>query len=300
MPSAYLQDADKAPYGVPTATAAQIQQASILIDALIKRPEGLTVGTDTAGNPVYMAAAVPTGTFTAGALAPGTNVAATLAGPLTTLKKGDVLVAEKSVGAKAEPLVVASLSGASVVFETVTKAHDAGVSLDAGLVIRETRHIPTGRQQTILSRAPILRLLSARGKYGSSRRGRSSYPMQDEYNLVSIVAQFTGGDVWESINVAYMDFDSTTGQVWLPSGLLMGNYTEVDVSYLAGFTQASIPANVKQVAANLINGSLATSGLTGNVKSFRAGDTQIERFLSSMFGSDERAMLREYYAKAYA
>jgi hypothetical protein len=38
----YLQGGDLAAFGVPSATPAQIQQASLLIDAYVDRPEGLT------------------------------------------------------------------------------------------------------------------------------------------------------------------------------------------------------------------------------------------------------------------
>jgi len=49
--SAYLAGTDLEADGVPTATPAQVQRASALIDAYLKRPEGCVWAPDTAGNP---------------------------------------------------------------------------------------------------------------------------------------------------------------------------------------------------------------------------------------------------------
>ena len=58
--SAYLSGTDLEAYGVPTATTAQVQRASALIDAYLKRPEGCVWVPDTVGNPCYMAGLDPT------------------------------------------------------------------------------------------------------------------------------------------------------------------------------------------------------------------------------------------------
>ncbi len=52
--AAYLQSTDLAAFDVPNATAGQIQQASLLIDAFLQRPEGLIYTVDGSGNPLAM------------------------------------------------------------------------------------------------------------------------------------------------------------------------------------------------------------------------------------------------------
>lgn len=52
--AAYLQGSDLAAFGVPNATASQIQQASLLIDGYLERPEGLIYTVDANGNPLAM------------------------------------------------------------------------------------------------------------------------------------------------------------------------------------------------------------------------------------------------------
>lgn len=52
--AAYLQNTDLAAFDVPNATSGQIQQASLLIDAYLQRPEGMIYTVDGSGNPLAM------------------------------------------------------------------------------------------------------------------------------------------------------------------------------------------------------------------------------------------------------
>src|SRR5438445_755685 len=75
MPTAYLSPGDLDDYGVAGATKAQIIEASNLIDAYLKRPEGLQWVPDYAGLPCYMAALSPSLSLPiAAGIGAGTNV----------------------------------------------------------------------------------------------------------------------------------------------------------------------------------------------------------------------------------
>lgn len=302
MPSSYLKSDEYVAYGVAGGTTdAQVQQSSILVDSYLKRPEGLVYATDTSGYPLYMKSLPPTSTFIlTSPLVPGVSVPANVTGPLQTLKRGAVLVIDKGVAANAETVVVASANGGSVVFQSVRKPHDAGVQMDAGLFIEEAKHLPTGRMSTLLARVPVVQIYAADGKYVPSRRGRYPYSQDDMSAFLTMAQTMTGGTpVAEAINVDQIDFRPKTGEVWLPSGLYMLPYSDVNFTYLAGFSEDSVPSIIKQVVANIIQVQ-ARSPLAGNIKMLRAGDTQIERFMATLIGGDEKTALEPYVAKAYA
>ncbi len=299
MSSSYLASGEYATYGAPAATtAAQVTQASVLIDAYLRRPEGLVWGADSASNPCFMQAMVPFGTFAiAGGLAPGVNVAATVSGPLATIQPGSVIIAEKATPANLEALVVSSITGNQIVFEAVTKNHAAEATYNSGLTIFETRQLPSNRPLALLSKNPIVRIVSIRGRCGYRRRGAGSMP--DDNNLLSAVSMFGGAPVWEAVNVANVDINQETGQIWVPSGMLMANYTEVRVSYIAGFPTTGVPDAIKLATANIIDAQAKTP-LNGNIKLMKAGDTQMERFIDSVLDSSVRQMLSTYRARSHA
>lgn len=301
MPSEYLLADERVNYGVPNATTPQIQQASILVDAHLKRPEGLEyIANSVDGSPVCMFAKTPSATFTvAGGLATGTDVVATLSGPLQMLKKGAALTVDKSAVTKAETLLVKSVNGATVTFERVLYAHTAPATLEAGLLIDESKHLASGRGVMLMARTPVVQFFSVEGRYGPTRRGNYPFPHGMDFDLVQIASQFSPQGVWEQVNLAQLDFQPDTGEVWLPAGMLMAPFTEVRVGYVAGFRREHIPSQIKQVVANLIQNQ-AASPLAGNVKLIRAGDTQIERFLATVMGQDELKELESFRARVYA
>jgi hypothetical protein len=123
--------------------------------------------------------------------------------------------------------------------------------------------------------------------------------MQDDSGLLSVMSQFGGAPAWSAINTAYADVNQDTGQVWVPPGLLMANYTEVRVNYVAGFSSSGIPDAIKLAAAKIIDAQVKTP-LNGNIKLMKAGDTQLERFIDATLDNETRKMLSVYRARAYA
>lgn len=297
MPSAYLASGEYATYGAPAATTdAQVTQASVLIDAYLRRPEGLVYSDDSDGNPCFMKAMAAVGPFViASGLAPGVNVPATVVGPVAFLNPGAVVIAEKATPLNLEALVVSSITGSQVVFERVTKTHAPNATYHTGLTIFETRQLPSSRPLVVMSKNPICRIISMSGRYGHKRRGA----IPAESGLLSIVSQFGGASSWEAVNVDNVDTNQETGQVWIPSGLMMTDYTDVRLHYVAGFSSTSIPDAIKLATARIIDSQMKTP-LNGNVKLMKAGDTQIERFIDSVIDSSVRQMISGYRARTYA
>ncbi len=308
MPALYLQGTDPAAYGVPNATAAQIQQASAQIDAYLQRREGLLWGPDGNGNPCYMLGAASVLQLKlATAIAPGVNVQATVTGPTGMLQVGTVLIADVAASAITEALVIAAVSDQQVTFANVQFAHAINGTLDMGMTITEQRTMPQNRPITMVSRTPVMNVLSGVGRYGYMRRGDDAVGSIDTYNLLAVMSKFGGPPAWEPWTPQANSIDPQTGTIWIPAGVLLAYYTEVRINYVAGWTYASLPVDVKQACANIINNIVASAGVPGTAQKFKAGDTAIERFKaqpgmlnSLLMDDDTKLLLSPYRARVMA
>jgi len=304
MPSQYLTLSEAPVYGLKSVTDAQISQASTLIDAYLKRPEGLVWAPDSTGTPCYMTTPVAQASFTlAQAIAPGATVPVTLTGPTGILAVGDVLILDRKNTALTEACVVATTVGAtnqlSITFQNVLNAHAQGATVELGLVIEEQKYMPSNRPLTFLSRTPLMNVTSGVGRYGYGRRGDSANYNMEQFNLLAAVNKFGGPPVWELFQSSLSSsWDVQTGQVWVPAGIMLAYYSEVKLRYVAGFPAGSIPASVKFACARLIQAMQATPS-TGNTKSLKAGDTSQAMFTASVLDEDTKASLQPYAARLF-
>jgi hypothetical protein len=301
MPSTYLTGSDPANYGVPNATAVQIQQASVLIDAYLKRTEGLVWTPDGAGNPGWMSALTPRLSLTAGsAIAPGANVVVPVTGGIQAVSVGDALVLDRANAGIAEVVVVGTMTTApaTVTLVSVVNNHSNGALLDQGLTIKQHKFMPQGRPITTLAYTPVMRLLSGQGRYGYGRRGDASRYQVDEFNLLASLSHFGGPPVWEFFPLQNTGVDAETGQVWVPAGVMLDYYSEVNLWYVAGYAQANLPDAIKFACAELITATALVPPM-GAVKSYKAGDTQIQMFAASLLSDDTKRQLDPFRAKLY-
>lgn len=300
MPSLYIQSADYATYGLPGATtAAQVTQASALIDAYLYRPEGLLWAPDGTGAPCYMSGLAPTFTMTAAAgVSAGANVVAPLTGPASMLQAGDVLVLDRATPSLTEACVIASITGNTATLKNVLFSHAPNVTLDAGLLIEEQRSLSEYRPITFASKTPLQRVVSGTGRYAYGRRGSADNFNMDQFNLLAAVSQFGGPPIWEVFSASNVGIDSPTGQVWIPAGVMLAYYSEVKLRYVAGFQYANLPSAVKLACAGLVQ-ALTNNLALGAIKSYKAGDTAIEKFIDSVIDSDTRHSLNPYRARLF-
>ena len=304
---AYLQGSDLAAFGVANATGAQITAASALIDAHLARREGLLYGVDGNGAPAYMLGLNPSLTLAlTTAIAPGSAVQATVTGPAAMLRPGSVLIADQATPSITEALVVQSVNGQSVTFANVQFAHAAGAQLIDGMVISEQRTMPQGRPITQVSRTPIVAALSGVGRYGYQRRGDDGFGNMDTYNLLAVMSKFGGPPAWEPFTLQANSIDPQTGQLWIPAGVMLAYYTEVRVSYIAGWTYASLPYEIKQACANIINNQAALVGIPGSIQKAQTGAGSLTRFAgaggvqpSAAIDADTAALLVPYKARLF-
>ncbi|MBN3757221.1 hypothetical protein G3N95_30065 [Paraburkholderia sp. Tr-20389] len=310
MPSQYLQSADFATFGVPFATTAQVTQASMLIDAFLRRPAGLLWAADANGNPAYMTGLNASLSLTSvSGFGPGNGIQAQVNGPVQMLQVGDVVVLDRVANPTLmEAVQITSLSGNQVTLGTtaanapqgVQFAHSAGCVMEFGLVLQEQRYLPKQRSTVMLSQTPVMRVIGGTGRYAYGRRGDAGAYNADNYNLLASINKFGGPPAWEiwPANTA-AGIDVQTGELWVPAGIMLVYYSEVKVRYVAGFQYSNLPPEIKMACAQLIT-ALANDPGIGNFKSAQAGDTKLERFAASNLSEDVKQMLRPWQARAWA
>jgi hypothetical protein len=305
VPSQYLIGTDLATYGVPGANSGQVVQASALIDAYLKRPEGLIWSPDSQGNPAYMSSMSPllSATLTSN-LSPGAMVQATLSNNAKNLQPGDVLVLDRANAELVETVVIQTISlpnttPVTVTFQQVLNSHSMNATADYGLVIEEKKYMPKDRPQTRVSRTPTMCILSGVGRYAYGRRGDAANYNMGDWNLLAALSKFGGPPYWEVFQATYPPaWDMTTGEVWIPAGIMLAYYSEIKLRYIAGFQASALPGCVKEATAAIVSALQATPGM-GNVKKVQAGDTSIENFAASVLSADTKAALTPYGARAF-
>lgn len=300
MPSSYLQSTDYATFGVPVSTSAgQVNQASAIMDGYMARPEGLLWTPDAKGNPCYMSAKTPLIVLTSsGSIAVGQNVNVTVTGGYAGIQPGMVAILDRANPSLTEACIVNSVTGNVVQLTNVQLSHAPGCLLEFGMVIFEERQMPSGRPITVVSRTPVMMVLAGQGRYGYPRRGNSGAYAVNEYNLLAAVTKFGGPPIWEIFDQTKVGVDPNTGELWAPAGILLAYYTEIRFSYIAGYQYASLPSQIKQACANIIN-SMTNMPMNGSIKSQRAGDTGLERFGATYFDEDTKSMLDPFRARLF-
>jgi hypothetical protein len=303
MPSAYLAGSDLAIYGVPNATAQQILNASLLIDAYLGRLEGLQWMPDAAGLPCYMAGLSPSLSLTLPAnIQPGQNVQVAVPGASTLSvfgSVGDVVIIDRANATACEACVISSTQPNHITLQSVSYAHAQGATFDFGLVIREQKTLPPKRSITRVGSWPIVRIHSGLGSYRYGRRSEQQAGLYADQSVLALMQTFGGPPEWIPWDVTAADFSEITNEVWIPSGIFLAYYSDVRIFYVAGFNQANIPPIIKQVTANIITAGLNTQNMAGGIKVAKAGDTMLQRFEATVIDADTKRQLDMYKARRF-
>jgi hypothetical protein len=303
MPSAYLAGSDLAIYGVPNATAQQILNASMLIDAYLGRPEGLQWLPDAAGLPCYMAGLSASLSLTLPAnIQPGQNVQVAVPGASTLSvfgSLGDVVILDRANATACEACVISSTQPNQITLQSVSYAHGQGATLDFGMVIREQKTLPPKRSITRVGSWPIVRIHSGLGSYRYGRRSEQQAGLYADQSVLALMQTFGGPPEWIPWDVTAADFSEITNEVWIPSGIFLAYYSDVRIFYVAGFNQANIPPIIKQVTANIITAGLNTQNMAGGIKVAKAGDTMLQRFEATVIDADTKRQLDMYKARRF-
>jgi len=298
MPSQYILPNEYSMYGLPTSTdLSQVYQASLLIDAYLRRPEGLVWEPDYTGQmPCYMAGLSPTATYNStAAISPGSSVVISVPSYITASADmiGEVMILDRAASGLVEACVITEMAAGQITVASVANAHSASCTLEFGLTIFEEKSVSQKRSIARTSRPPV-RLLSGMGRYGYGRRTDQEMGMFVEVNLLAAIQAFGGPPMWVPFNISQASVSLTTREVWVPAGILLAYFSEVRLRYVSGYPQKSIPPIIKQAAAQLVENFQQNPELVGQLKSIGAGSTKIERFAPSQLDLDTVSMLNTY------
>lgn len=286
-------------YGLPaTLPVGLAELASTIVDAYIKRPEGLVYVADNNGSPCAMAGMSPTITYTiAGAVAAGSNIVVTVSPANARVDMiGEVLVLDYGTPNLVEACVVVGVTGNNqFTLGTVQFAHSAGVKADVGRVLTEDRSCPAKRSIIRVAKWPIMNVLSLMGRYAYGRRSDQVAGAFQEINLLATIQAFGGPPMWTPISTAQASYSDQTGEIWIPAGMLLAYYSDVRAKYVAGYPQ--VPQPVVKATAQVASTMLATAGMPASIKRLSAGDTKLESFSSSTLDDDVKSLLQPFMAR---
>ncbi|TXD58867.1 hypothetical protein FUT88_13400 [Ralstonia sp. TCR112] len=79
---------------------------------------------------------------------------------------------------------------------------------------------------------------------------------------------------------------------------MLAYYSEIKVRYVAGFQYTNLPDEIKLATAQLIT-AMSQNAQMGALKSYRAGDTQIEQFAATVISDDVKALLNPWRARMF-
>ncbi len=279
------------------------EQASAIVDAYLKRPEGLAYEVDANGTPIYQTAATPTAVYKlGGALTPGANVSVAVTPTnLTPFIIGEVMILDAGVKSQQEACLVSGFTPPNIItFASVSFAHAAGAGASVGLTITEDRALPAKRSIARVAKWPIANVLSVLGRYAYGRRSDQVGGLYQEMNLLAAVQTFGGPPQWIPIPIGQVDWSgaSQTGEVWVPAGLLMAYYSDVRLRYVAGFPSSQAPPDPIVRATAAIAAALQNNQtFGGQMKLLAAATSKQERFFASNVDQDVRAKLAPYMAR---
>jgi hypothetical protein len=189
-----------------------------------------------------------------------------------------------------------NLASQSVTLSRVQFQHAADASLDIGMAISETCTLPAGRSVARISRTPIVRVLAGAGRYGAGRRTDGLGGAMMGGGLLGILSALGGAQGWSALDADQVDVSYHTGELWIPSGIMLANYAEVKLGYIAGWTYANLPGGIQQAAANIVR-ALSDMPVTAAAHLVSIGGTKIQRYSNSVLDADTQRLLAPYCAR---
>ena len=288
----YLSSSEYAVYGVSDATADQVNKATRFVNTYLGRPEGLLWSPDANGQPAYMANLNPTLSYTGSAISPGTSVVLTAANANFGYQNvGDVVILDRGTPNITEACVVTAASGNTLTLANVQFSHSAP-TIDFGLTLLEESPILPGKTVVRLARAPIAQILSGFTRYAFGRLPRqitdSSYYFQELLLLNQTIPP-----AWTQVDLTQCDINSSTGVVLFYPYFLQNVRLDARFRYVAGWSQANLPGDIKQAVANIVRSAIDTP-FSANMKVLKSGDATMERFGPSIMDGDTKALLQPY------
>ncbi|MDE1971400.1 MAG: hypothetical protein KGI50_07545, partial [Patescibacteria group bacterium] len=131
--------------------------------------------------------------------------------------------------------------------------------------------LASGNTMTAADGVTLSPFITISGRYGYGRRGQQQvYPdLNYGANILQIASYFGGPPNFTPIAVTNTDFNPINGEFWVPAGLYLSSYTEIQMTYNSGFPPNQLPPAVKQACALLVQNYLSRPA--SNLTSFGVG-----------------------------
>ena len=262
----YLTPQEYAAFGIPDATEAQVLAASRRIDAELGRPEGLLYGTDADGLPAFMLGLKATASYTLTEdITAGTLELTITDAKFTTARVGDVAIIERT--GVCEAVTVTAASNSTLTLSSLSYDHAAGATVEFGLVLTDER-LPLRGGYRFPLRRPVARILSVSSReYG--------YGFRTLLNAAGIYSS-TPANQWNPLEMDGFDLDNDTLDLY--PGVDRCENFRARIRYVAGWSEETLPALIKQAVAEIVGSANDASDLPAGVKTLKAGDSTITRF----------------------
>ena len=288
----YLAAPEYAAYGIPEASAAQVASATRQVNGYLGRPEGLVWSPDGNGMPCYMANLNPTRSFTA-TVSPGSNVIVTV--PYATFgfqTVGEVVVLDRANAGLTEGCVVTAASGNTLTLASVQFTH-AAATLDFGLTLLEEAAVGPGSPFVRTSRSPVAQILSGFSRYHFGKLPRQITDSAYGIEALLLTQGIAGPPAWTQMDTTLWDINYNTGAITVLPYPLRSALIDVRMNYIAGWSLANLPGDIKQAVANMVRSAIDTP-FSANMKVLKAGDGTMERFGPSAIDADTKYLLQPY------
>jgi hypothetical protein len=139
-------------------------------------------------------------------------------------------------------------------------------------------------------------IVAASGRYGYLRQDASyTYPDAFQFlNPLNLVTLFGGPAPWVLVDITNMDVDPRTGEVWIPAGLQLQRYSEVDITYTSGFDPANMPRLIKMATVALVKNAMARGGGTTGMMNISVPKSASFGFYSELIDPTLQRMLTPF------
>jgi len=156
----------------------------------------------------------------------------------------------------------------------------------------ERNRLPEGRPITRASVTPLAIAGGATTPFVSLRARYASLRGPDATTLAGFLEAFGGPPAWVDLDPAQTDYNAATGEIWLPTGIFGALYSEVEMTYTAGYAEA--PEGAKLACAQIIRNMESHPAV--NVRTAQLDRLQLEYFAASLLDEDTRRLLAPHVA----
>jgi len=138
----------------------------------------------------------------------------------------------------------------------------------------------TGVQPSIFSNPMIpgntlSPIIGCSGRYGYARRSEFAiYPdLNYGMNPLMIASFFGGPPGFTPIDCTKIDVTGDIGEIWVPAGIYLAQYTDIVIVYNAGFHPLYLPSPLKVATAMVVKNLLSRAGGVTALRSINAAGT---------------------------